>query len=503
MNRSFFFQELPQFNRNVNSYNSSFSTIRNSTKNKDVKRLDNFSFGLSASQSLLENVNIKDRILESAKGFISSLPSGNSELTSLARQWAINDIKEGFPVVNTHGRQQLITVDNTLIQNSEYLEIQGDDATFRANTIAIGNGKYLSIISEKNTGKNIYYQEYQVGKFMNDNSKSSDPTIFLQSLPDLFTLNFTFALYWLSMLVIAGKHEVGKKGNKLQTDTPPCFSHDFKCTTPGGNFLNSLGLTGSAFANDGKEIKLWFPCSGTINIDVSECCKNHDIALWCSTNAVQVMWHDLNVIACFVSKVAIEGAKKIKVLCGIIIDYSVLAFYVSIGLRARYAALFSWIFEDKLWDHEGSHQKSCLCGGTMPTTFCPGSGSSCVDLCAERGKKADCYKCKWKCIYDDVTGKVVRVEPDVDKYLPCCPGTDIQNNDVIKECNLDSPEVALTKCQGQPCDRCFFRCEYNAQSQLYWRYYGSAQLTGKPCCKPAPTIPKWPNICTKEGQISW
>lgn len=49
-------------------------------------------------------------------------------------------------------------------------------------------------------------------------------------------------------------------------------SHGLDCSLPG--FFKQV--TG------GDKFKLWAPCSGTMTFDVSGCCKQHDIDLWCS-----------------------------------------------------------------------------------------------------------------------------------------------------------------------------------------------------------------------------
>lgn len=329
--------------------------------------------------------------------------------------------------------------------------------------------------------------------------------IVIPSKPDLQTLNFAIATSWLGFATLIGKHretrKESKNANRTQGHGQDCFYHDFICTLPAQSVVRAIfGDKADLFADGGTTIKLWLPCSGTISINVLDCCKSHDINLWCSTSRPETILADMQVVACICAEVALQGIKKIKPLCKIFgIDQFLLAWTIVKGFEAgiRGALVAHFFHKDNLVDYSGEHQDSCLCGGTRPTAKCT---EPCRDMCKDVGKKADCYDCKWKCVYDPITGKTIDVVPDTSPSLPCCPGTDfdltLKQPEPRNGC-FDEKKVAIAKCPGKPCNQCFWRCEYE-RDQLVWKKINTMRFKGVECCKPEPALPKIP--CKKEGQ---
>ncbi|MBL7997533.1 MAG: hypothetical protein JNL32_02730 [Candidatus Kapabacteria bacterium] len=347
-------------------------------------------------------------------------------------------------------------------------------------------------------------------------------------------------------------------------DRPMCISHNLRCSLPGkGQDL---------ITRDGR-MYLWSTCSGSIEINVLECCKQHDVDLWCSESRSLISdpFQDINfkkifdfllalgagsvggslaspflvrylrsllgryigtdgllsaefahktaraadfkVVDCVYRSVIDQAYGKVKSYCPW--DYVIVSEQILLGSNiADIITLGAWALHDKsLLGLDGRNRESCLCGGSRPTTRCnPDNPDNlrdrvdgvlpepCRDLCAEFGKKADCYNCKWRCEYNPWTERT-SVVPDTHPTLPCCPGTDVRH---APDCGLESAGEAVRRCPQKFCDRCFYRCEYTKVDgkpgmTLGWVYHGTQKLTKSGCCKPHPTLPKQ-IPCDKEGK---
>jgi len=405
----------------------------------------------------------------------------------------------------------LINSNGNTATERQYYEptvFKGDKDTLVAYS-RISDTKLSFIIEKQSCNKVLFYAEYNANDFKEFlQTTVNGSSLNNQSNEVVNTLNL---VGYITYVVLASQYKklqtnqhqasgYGSKkvGNKLQNIQPVCcINHDLKCTPPASNQVSVSFLF----------------CD--VVVDVGDCCVQHDIDLWCGaplpdpiTMLAYLTAVNLKLGACLAGKITDKVTHGMPLYCGGIITGLLMGVIGGIILGAVYFIGTELggltILHSEYFPGDRRHDDCCLCGGTKPTGHCDGWESrgtpsmDCRDICKERGIKSNCTVCGWKCIYDD-QGKPIRVEAiRGTEDTPCCPGTD---TDLASRC-LPTEVDAIKDCKGEPCDSCYFMCEYNNKGNLYWRYYGSDQLTGKPCCKPAPTIPKWPNVCTKEGQIS-
>jgi hypothetical protein len=197
------------------------------------------------------------------------------------------------------------------------------------------------------------------------------------------------------------------------SDEGRCMAHDLVCS-------NIPGISG-----DGKRMKLYTapPCVRTVWVDLADCCREHDIALWC----IRVDDEDAKsrvddaVARCVARKVdeAVKDAlpwwcwwlNPIQWIFDVI--YNVMLIVARTGLiwapsdanRAKYVG-------------GGLNPLSCLCDPSGITTRrCPGGPNDEI-LCAQK-----CYKCWYKC-NEEVDGRIVRgpLMMDPKGKMLCCPG---------------------------------------------------------------------------------
>lgn len=287
-------------------------------------------------------------------------------------------------------------------------------------------------------------------------------------------LNTTLFIAWLGVAFIKAKYssKQGQKtiptkgGNKLQSETN-CITHDLKCSG-----MSFVGITANG------DWKLWFPCVGGFTANVSDCCKKHDIAMWCSKNEFDRIAADATVAQCVTAKVIDDGASQMSDFCKLIGALALMVAFFSVSIIFQVGFLVGGFFyASYLLNYDGRNSNSCLCGGKEPTVQCD---DRCRDLCLEMQKNQDCYPCGWKCIYNDDFFPI-RVEyVSAPKGKVCCPtGT--------TEC-AGSKEKALLSCPSK-CSHCYTECGIDPRGiKGYSRYVvNPGKIFGLPCCKGTPT----------------
>jgi hypothetical protein len=267
-----------------------------------------------------------------------------------------------------------------------------------------------------------------------------------------------------------------------------CIVHDLVCTPFSGQDW--------PFSSDHKHIEFWAPCVGSYQADISGCCFNHDIACWCSHNQGDIALANFNVINCIIESI-IAGAYTAlaqadlfflaAAFCATLIfawqatllTFSVLgvpvvgALYVLFNVF--YDATLTWLTDAPCYfNFDHSHDNSCLCGGTMPTTQCQGlvgnNYGPCVDICklaGDSGNETGCFNCGWVC--DTTQNPPVPVwTPTAPSGQTCCPGTQ-------EECISESAAPIPTCCYN-----CWWNClEGDDNDTLYFECDGNL-----PCCDP-------------------
>lgn len=312
---------------------------------------------------------------------------------------------------------------------------------------------------------------------------------------------------------LAQKNKVYSTPQSIQgINSAPCVAHDLLCS----DFTGKQGSTWP-FTGDKKHIQFVAPCIGSFFTDVSSCCKDHDIELWCAHGLTEIDLANEAVIICVLNHVIASAYQqlyeKIKhdtvlqiiyesLYCFGLMNIWAIWLYKTFffSMSAAYFAVFHGQnamgdLNPDLFNFHGEHDESCLCGGNKPTVQC-GIGNECRDLCKEFGKKADCYDCKWKCVYS--RGKVVDKIWDTGQQVwngeswvqekPCC----IANT---KECigDFDGRKTDCPNCNTD----CYWKCEdinvgtKRAGQAWHWMLHNPTN-NGALCCPECLEKPKTP-----------
>lgn len=270
---------------------------------------------------------------------------------------------------------------------------------------------------------------------------------------------------------IVGKNS---KGSELLSNID-CFGHDYKCSPPSSD-----------------KIKVNIPFCG-FEVDISDCCKQHDIDLWCGAglpngiiqdvafSAAYLAWYtyvNAKFGACITSKLY-SAASNLPFYCfigyGIILGltFGIIAGYIYF-LGVEVGSIYNILELSTYMPWDDRHRSSCLCDGAEPTYLC----NSCRNLCYERGLSANCVRCKWDCNYKD--GKLDFYK-DTKKYTflntfghseeDCC-------RDTLESCSPRPSDDACPKCYTCGWDCIKIRDKY----QLVARTENPNNL---PCCEGA------------------
>lgn len=263
----------------------------------------------------------------------------------------------------------------------------------------------------------------------------------------------------------------GKSGDRTQRNAK-CdpkekihhLSHDLECTIP-EEVVYLLAAGGIAIPRSGK-FRVYVPTLGMEHVDVSACCKEHDIALWCANHRHHEAFFlvksafeaDVSVIACFFSQIYEAYARG-----GFLEDIVNIAWFLIfdgwVAILAMIGANFSpFAHNEELLNLDHRNDDSCLCSGSNPTVLCD---DSCRDLCKEFGKKQNCTSaCTYDCRYDS-HGRALPESPlpESQRRLvnktnqPCCP-TD------VRPCKEPNP------CATQNCNDCRWYCQ---PCRVWWK----------------------------------
>ncbi|MBX7154575.1 MAG: hypothetical protein U0Y96_13905 [Candidatus Kapaibacterium sp.] len=337
--------------------------------------------------------------------------------------------------------------------------------------------KYIAFtivnVKENRTVKVIEISK-ETGKVVNSPYLDITIPIKVDNIDEANELNTLIFTAWLGVAFLEEKYKAKQthsttksKGNTLQSGKN-CVTHDLKCS--------NMGIVG-IFPDGGW--KLWFPCVGTFMANVSDCCKKHDIAMWCSKNEWDRIAADASVVQCVTEKVIDAATSAMPNWCKVFGSTAAVILFFSFSIRFQIIFfLFGIGYPPYLLNYDGRNSNSCLCGGTEPTVQCD---DQCRDLCIEMNKRQDCFPCGWKCIYDD-NFRPIRVEyisaPDGQN---CCPrGT--------RDC-AGTAEEALRSCP-QKCSHCYTECGVDPQGiRGYHRYLvNPGKRYGLPCCVGTPSV---------------
>lgn len=297
-----------------------------------------------------------------------------------------------------------------------------DNTTIIAETVRHSADAVSTRILDSKSGNIFFEANYRI--LPNGNFAVNAP-VSIAELDSATSLNDLNLAAWSVFEVFyrrskSVKEQESKDDRKLQAGKPStmCINHDLFCTSPfGGKFT----------------FWVWVPCKGTFEIDVKDCCLDHDIGWWCARSPFEKIAADGFVAACFARKIIAFVSNKTPWYCGGGFTGSI------IGLAQ--ALLFSnLIFYGLLpfYPREGRvgggfvqgdpDSTSCLCGGNVPTIKCDENQSDPTKwLCP----KPYCTKCAWD--FDiDSGGNISNCVMSADRLdLPCCPGLpeDVPNLD--------------------------------------------------------------------------
>ncbi len=257
-----------------------------------------------------------------------------------------------------------------------------DNNNLRTQIIDNNQSLYLDI---------IYENDPSGGWTLNMPSPLNSITV--QSEVPFDAISGITAVMWLSLQMINSrklslKNDRINKGESLHEVRYRCFQHDYLCTF---SFGESTIIT-----LDGR-LYLWFPCGGEVEINVLDCCQQHDIDLWCSETRYPDAWlADAKVIACVVGKV-LSKITAYNFICDIINVAFFLSYYSDLVSLFFVGSLASpALYSGNVLGLNGRNRNTCLCGGREPVALCT---DECRDICKERGLPVDCVPCQWRCEY--------------------------------------------------------------------------------------------------------
>jgi hypothetical protein len=198
-----------------------------------------------------------------------------------------------------------------------------------------------------------------------------------------------------------------------------CISHDMACSFPG------ITLEG--------KINWYFPCAGSFSINVLDCCKDHDINLWCAKTFIDIENANHIVIQCVADAIYNKTLSEMPFFCKVTFGavYTFLHYIILNSLvhsLSPYLSLKFYLGKSQYVNLDGSHNDSCLCGGTKATfccdssknpDYCKTTNGNLKNLCKEK-----CFPCSWKCKYDSEGNPIDKVMmKDPTNKLSCCAGT--------------------------------------------------------------------------------
>lgn len=286
-------------------------------------------------------------------------------------------------------------------------------------------------------------------------------------IPNAITINlsdeqlaFLVATMWIGSMINRDYRGIQTSGMPTETQASGyChrypddgvfqISHDLECTWPkflgGDNFITKDGRL-YLYVWCGWEVR-------EIEIRALDCCKRHDIALWCAENNWEILAADEAVIACFVGKAIEQGYGQIGGWCGIFAGgylqltaeiASMWALFSILGLLANFT------YPGELIGYRGKNRDSCLCRGDVPTIMCGRDPERCNSfVCGSERYFTACCKTQSGSIEKRDNSK--RCCEENIENIPECPCAQccwkfLPNNRGIEEWQPWSPIGDLSKC---------------------------------------------------------
>jgi hypothetical protein len=316
---------------------------------------------------------------------------------------------------------------------------------------------------------------------------------------------------------ICGPHStrITRFETRPSTRNQPCFTHDLKCT------FSPL------ITRDGR-LYIYLPCSTVfgwlrklfgseetvgIEINVLDCCKKHDIDLWCSHNRTgDALFADQDVVDCVAISILEQSIHKMPPGC-LILDYILFGLLDAIGLSILYivakliAEFTGYFHAECILNLDRRNDNSCLCGGNQPTVMCC---DECIDLCKELGRGQNCIQCSIGCKYNKGNGpgqgrfEATYIDPFMIPYSErnkvehlkeldsCCPASDPRSLQSLYAVRNDEGEIELRgkACNLEPhcptCFHCKWKCEKNMSTKKYELVIDSENEHNLPCCPSTP-----------------
>lgn len=324
------------------------------------------------------------------------------------------------------------------------------------------DGSVNTVIREINSGNQVF--ELNFPKVENGWRAEINGKILDTPLPSTMPLDMFGFFTWGVSAVIKKKkedslkppddddwHDIGVERAKNTL----CIPHDLTCTKLFGDSW--------PFSGDHKHIQWTAPCVGTYMVDISQCCFDHDVQLWCADGAFDIALFNASVAACIIGAVtskAIEivfsnmpsgfGGFIFVMTCLIAITLWMGVVGLIGGILYEVIATLAILGQDLLTNTDlygyGRLNNSCLCDLGKDTVDC---NNRCRNLCCELGKEVkDCACCKWYCTYHPITNKLTGVginKKGKAPWVPCCQGTVSTVNEDGSPCGL-SKDQARTLC---------------------------------------------------------
>ena len=255
-------------------------------------------------------------------------------------------------------------------------------------------------------------------------------------------------------------------------DNNLCIPHDLKCSSPITDFVTFTFL---------------FCPSVTVN--THDCCAQHDINEWCGASnffdrILKSFEYASQLAECIMKKIMStinDQISPLDIICyiGTMILGFIGGMIYATGVYVV-VAIAGMFLDEKYFPTDDRNKKSCLCGGTVPTTKC---GEECHNLCGDFNKASTCDFCFWHCEFDDA-GHGIKKYGTVPPGTPCCP-------DSSEQCTNDSGDKV--SC----CDKCSWKCKSHGSISEWFLIgpNGPISESENNCCKDLPPKPSPKQKC--------
>ncbi len=245
-----------------------------------------------------------------------------------------------------------------------------------------------------------------------------------------------------------------------------------------GEFMD-IGTAHDLTCTEAPDVLAIGVCGASMRI--TDCCEQHDKNLWCApafVDPVSVILHCVltsQLLAlCIIEKAYAAWDALPWSLCKVLdfVIVSINGFVDALLYDIVTAAICVGIANKPQFPLDGRNQKSCFCGGNVPTT----SGGPCGRLLC----KGDCFECGWECEYNDKKQAIARrwvTDPSGNR--PCCINT-------ARQCTSDCDPTEVSKCPN--CWKCTYGpCTFDRNTRTWSRE--TLTRYGLPCCPGTPSGP--------------